>query len=235
MCGRYTLHTERKRIREQFKIARAFAKLEKLFSRYNIAPTQQVAAVRVAGEDGARELVALRWGLIPPWAKEAKSEYSTINARAETVAQKPTFRGPFRRRRCLIPADGFYEWATLPGGKEKQPLYITLKDGGLFAFAGLWERWEPHEGQEGEPVESCTIVVTDANALLRRVHDRMPVILDPAGYDLWLDPASNDPARLTKLLKPFDAERMTMRPVSRRVNSPKNDDPACIEPAEADA
>lgn len=230
MCGRYTLHTPRDQIVERFRIASDLATLEKLFDRFNVAPSQQVAAVRVFSDDGPRELVSLRWGLIPHWAKEAKSEYSTINARAETVAEKPTFRTAFRRRRCLIPADGFFEWMPLPGGKGKQPWYVTMQDGEPFAFAGLWDRWEPTEGREGEPVESCTIIVTDANALMRRIHDRMPVILDPADYDAWLDPQAHSPARLAELLQPFDADKMTMRPVSRHVNSPKYDDPACIEP-----
>ncbi|HWP00716.1 MAG TPA: SOS response-associated peptidase [Methylococcus sp.] len=231
MCGRYTLQTPSDKLREQYRIERARERLEKLFARYNIAPSQDVAAVRVA-RDGVRELVPLRWGLIPHWAKEAKADYSTINARAETAAEKPAFRSAFRYRRCLIPADGFYEWQPRPGSKIKQPWYITRKDGEPFAFAGLWERWEPRPGAQGEPVESCTILVTDANDLLRPIHDRMPVILDPAAYDLWLDPAVRDPNLLRALLKPYPAESMTAWKVGTRVNSPRNDDPECLEPAE---
>lgn len=176
----HPLHTPRDRIIERFRIARDLATLDALFARYNIAPSQSVAAIRVLSGEEGRELVSLRWGLIPHWAKEAKSEYSTINARAETVAEKPTFRAAFRRRRCLIPADGFFEWSPTPDGTGKQPWYVTRKDGGLFAFAGLLERWEPADGMEGQAVDSCTIIVTEANDLLRRIHDRMPVILDPA-------------------------------------------------------
>lgn len=227
MCGRYTLRVPRARIIERFQIARDLTSQEHLFERYNIAPSQKVAAVRIA-LDGARELVPLRWGLIPHWAKEARSEYSTINARAETVAEKPAFRSAFRQRRCLIPADGFYEWQVRPGSKLKQPWYIQLKDGELFAFAGLWERWEPRAGVEGEPVESCTILVTDANELVRPIHDRMPVILDPADYEIWLNP-THDPAALRALLKPYPAQAMVAWKIGTRVNNPRNDDPACLE------
>ena len=165
MCGRYTLHTPRDRIRERYRIARDLATLEKLFERYNIAPSQQVAAVRIA-RDGVRELVPLRWGLIPHWAKDPKTGYSMINARAESVATKPAFRDAFRRRRCLIPADGFYEWKQV--GTAKQPFHIRLKGGEDFAFAGLWEHWQG----EGQEIESCSIIVTDANELLSHIHDR---------------------------------------------------------------
>ena len=228
MCGRYVLNTPRDVIRERYRIERDLAVLDRLFQRFNIAPSQPVAAIRLGPEDGRRELVALRWGLIPPWAREPKTDYSTINARAETVAVKPAFRHVFRRR-CLIPADGFYEWARRPEGQAKQPWYITLADGEPFAFAGLWERWEPRAGAEGEPVESCTIVVTDANGCMQPIHDRMPVILQPADYDRWLDPAGKNPE---ELLKPYPEELMTRRPVSSGVNSPKNDEPECIAAVE---
>ncbi|QXP89618.1 SOS response-associated peptidase [Methylococcus capsulatus] len=229
MCGRYTLTTAADQYKAQVKYERARAFLEKLFARYNIAPTQDVAAVRT-GTDGVRELVALRWGLIPGWSKAPKTEYSTINARAETVAEKPAFRSAFRRRRCLILADGYYEWQARPGSKLKRPWYIRRADGEPFAFAGLWERWEPHPGEEGEPVESCSIIVTDANALTRPIHDRMPVILDPAAYEVWLDPECRDKTGLLALLRPFPAEEMTAWRVSTHVNSPKHDDPACVAP-----
>ena len=220
MCGRFTLHPEPARIREQFQVDRMLD----LAPRFNIAPSQDVAAVRTA-PDGCRELVLLHWGLVPRWADQAKTGYSTINARAETVASKPAYREAYRRRRCLIPADGFYEWAAVPGGK--QPHYFSLRDGSPFAFAGLWERWE----KAGEALESCAIIVTEANALVRPIHDRMPVILAPADYALWLDPDMRDAAKLEPLLRPLDARKMSERAVSRRVNSPANDDPRCIEPA----
>ncbi len=226
MCGRYTLYAARDRIIERFRIARDLTAQKKLFPRYNIAPTQEVAAVRLAC-DRSRELVALRWGLIPHWAKEAKTDYSTINARAETVAEKPAFRDAFRRRRCLIPADGFYEWQARPSAKLKQPWYIQLKSGELFAFAGLWERWEPRLGQAGEPVESCTILVTGANDLVRPIHDRMPVILDPADYGIWLDP-TGDLKAVRALLRPYPADAMCAWAVSVYVNNPHHDDPACL-------
>lgn len=227
MCGRYTLKTPRDQILERFHIARDLLPQD-LLGRYNIAPSQLVAAVRI-GSGGVRELVPLRWGLVPPWAKEEKTGYSMINARAESVATKPAFRDAFRRRRCLIPADGFYEWQLRPGSKLKQPWYFQLKDGEPFAFAGLWERWEPRSGRAGEPVESCTILVTDANELVHPIHDRMPVILDPVGCETWLDPGY-DSSALQALLKPYPAHAMTAWKVGTRVNNPRNDDLACLEP-----
>ncbi|MCA9086991.1 MAG: SOS response-associated peptidase, partial [Planctomycetaceae bacterium] len=158
-----------------------------LTPRYNVAPSQSVGVIRVT-HAGHREFVALRWGLVPAWSLEPRTAYSTFNARAETVADKPTYRHAFRRRRCLIPADGFYEWRTV--GKRKQPYCIAPTDGQPFAFAGLWERWE----RDGTVVESCTIVVTTANATIAPLHDRMPVILARADEALWLDPALTDPA-----------------------------------------
>jgi putative SOS response-associated peptidase YedK len=225
MCGRYTIHTPRDKIRERYGIARDLATLEKLFERYNVAPSQPVAAVRIA-RDGVRELVPLRWGLIPHWAKDPKTGYSMINARAETVAAKPAFRDAFRRRRCLIPADGFYEWKQV--GTAKQPFHIRMKEGGDFAFAGLWEHWQG----EDQEIESCSIIVTDANDLLRPIHDRMPVILDPADYEAWLDPENRDTEALAGLLMPYPAERMEAVPVSRRVNSPKTDEASLLDPVE---
>ncbi|UZR29050.1 SOS response-associated peptidase [Methylococcus mesophilus] len=232
MCGRYTLTTPADKYKAQLKYERARAILEKLFARYNIAPTQDVAAVRT-GTDGVRELVALHWGLIPSWSKESKTTFSTINAKSETVAEKPAFRGAFRHRRCLILADGYYEWQARPGSRAKQPWYIKLAGGDLFAFAGLWERWEPKPNQPGEPIESCSIIVTDANELMRPIHDRMPVILDPAAYDVWLDPDCRDKTGLLSLLRPYPADEMTAWKVSTHVNSPRHDDAECLEPIEA--
>ena len=221
MCGRYTLSARR--------LERAERALHSLFPeldpRYNIAPSQDVPIIRESPE-GKYELVMARWGLVPRWAKEPKTGYSMINARAETVAEKPAFRDAFRRRRCLIPADGFYEWKQ--AGTAKQPFHIRLKDGGDFAFAGLWERWRG----EGQEIESCSIIVTDANDLLRPIHDRMPVILDPADYAAWLDPENRDAEALAQLLKPYPAGQMEAVPVSRRVNSPKVDEASLLEPVE---
>lgn len=191
--------------------------------RYNVAPSQPVGAIRTA-EDGSREWVTLRWGLIPAWAAEPRTVYSTINARAETVAEKPTYRQAFRRRRCLIPADGFYEWRKL--GARKQPYCIAPADGEPVAFAGLWERWE----RDGQTLESCTIVVTQANALVAPIHDRMPVILDPAAEARWLDPHVTDPAALCPLLVPCPPERLRLWPVGTAVNRPGTEGPDLITP-----
>lgn len=217
MCGRFTLTTSSEALRAHFGLAGLPAPLA---PRYNIAPSQDIAAVRQGA--GGRELILLRWGLVPSWAKEAKTDFSMINARAETVAVKPAYRTAFRRRRCLIPADGFYEWRTADG---KQPYRFTV-EGGLFAFAGLWERWQ---GPTGEVVESCTILVTDANELVRQVHERMPVIIDPADYAFWLDPAITEPEALRPLLAPFPADRMRGYPVGRKVNRSDYDAPDAIE------
>jgi putative SOS response-associated peptidase YedK len=165
----------------------------------------------------------VRWGLIPFWAKDVKIGNRLINARAESVSVKPAFRAAWKQRRCLVPADAFYEWRRLE--KRKQPYMVMLRDRGPFAFAGLWERWE---APDGERIESCTIITTDANELVRQIHDRMPVILDPVDYALWLDPSAK-PERLQPLLRPAVASALVAVPVSPRVNSPKNDDPSVIQ------
>jgi len=171
-----------------------------------------VPAIRQA--EAGREAVLLRWGLIPYWAKDEKFGYHTINARAETVDRKPAFRSAFKRRRCLIPATGFYEWKKL--NRHKQPYHIRVKDRELFAFAGLWEHWR---SPEGKAIESCTIIVTDANEVLKSIHDRMPVILDPGDYDTWLDPDNRDVDRLRSLLRPYPPNRMEFWPVSWKAGS----------------
>jgi putative SOS response-associated peptidase YedK len=192
--------------------------------RYNIAPTQDVAVVRYAREGDGRELVLLRWGLVPFWAKDVVVGYKMINARAETIGEKPAFRHAFRQRRCLVVADGFYEWAkTLTG--RKQPFFMTVADDRPFAFAGLWESWS---SPKGERIESCAIIVTQANEMLRPIHDRMPAILDGDHFDSWLDmkaPLTDVKA----LLRPFPGA-MTLFPVSSRVNAVRNDDPDCLAP-----
>jgi putative SOS response-associated peptidase YedK len=222
MCGRYSITTPIEGLRQIF----LFEELPNLEARYNVAPSQEVPAVRLE-DDGKRHLRMLRWGLIPFWAKDRKIGYKTINARAETVADKPAFRSAFRQRRCLIPADGFYEWHTEDGGK--QPYRVVMADGSPFAFAGLWESWRDPEA--GETVESCTIIVTDANATLRPIHHRMPVILPPAAYGPWLDPEAGRDA-LEALLQPCPDDVVAAYKVSTHVNKPANDDAACIEPLE---
>ncbi|MGQ0633101.1 MAG: SOS response-associated peptidase [Planctomycetaceae bacterium] len=214
MCGRYNLRTPAAALAEIF---RALDPPE-ISPRFNIAPTQQVLIVR---QDDRRAFAQVRWGLIPPWAKDEKGGPPLINARAETVRDKPAFRHAFERQRCLIPADGFYEWQKL--GKAKQPFHIAMRDKKPFAFAGLWERWT-HGPQ---PVDSCTIVTTTANDLLRPLHDRMPVIVAPAEYDTWLAGAPDDAARL---LIPYPAEALRASAVGLTVNNARNETPECIEP-----
>jgi len=220
MCGRYTLASPTERLAEEFGVDASSIELS---PNYNVAPTQGVAAV--LEEAGQRRLEVLRWGLIPPWADDPGIGSRMINARSETAPGKPSFRRAFRERRCLIPADGFYEWQRTNGAK--QPYYIHMEDGRPFAFAGLWESWS--KGGEGE-VRTCTILTTGANALVGEVHDRMPVILAHDAYDVWLDPASESD-ELTGLLVPFPEDGMEAYPVSRFVNSPSNNDPRCVEPA----
>lgn len=220
MCGRYTLQATPEEIAAQFVIEEP-----PLFKpRYNIAPSQTVPVVRIRPDTTRHELVLLRWGLIPFWAKDPKIAYSTINAKAETVAEKPLFRSAFRKRRCLIPTSGFYEWQHQ--GRQKQPMYIHLRDRRPFAFAGLWERWEP---KDGEPIESCTIITTEPNEFMRPIHNRMPVILTAQDYEVWLDPAVQQTDALQALLKPYPAEEMEAYAVSKMVNNPRFDMPQCVE------
>ncbi|HZW37238.1 MAG: SOS response-associated peptidase [Deltaproteobacteria bacterium] len=221
MCGRFTLFEPDQVLAREFGVS-GFPPLP---PRYNIAPSQPVAAVRASPAGKGRELALLRWGLIPSWAKDPAIGDRLINARAETAREKPSFRNAFKRRRCLIPASGFYEWQRKERGK--QPHYIRMRDGHLFAFAGLWDRWES-PGAGG--VETCTILTTDANAVLVPIHDRMPVILPRGEYARWLDPSLQDPDSLAALLVPYPPEGMLAIPVSPRVNSPAVDDEGCIAP-----
>jgi putative SOS response-associated peptidase YedK len=221
MCGRYSITTPIEGLRRLFKFKEP---LPNLPPRYNVAPTQQVPIVRTGpGDQHDRELAMVRWGLIPFWAKDASIGARMINARAEGIADKPAFRAALRSRRYLVPADGFYEWQATPG--RKLPWRITLKDGGPFAFAGLWERWD--KAPDGIPVESCTIVTTSANQLLRPLHDRMPVILAPDDHAAWL---GEDAVReVGELLRPYPSEEMRTYRVSTVVNNVKNDGPECFE------
>ncbi|MEX1026482.1 MAG: SOS response-associated peptidase [Candidatus Paceibacterota bacterium] len=221
MCGRFTLRTPAKEIAQLFDVT-----VPDFDPRYNIAPSQDVAAVRFSPEKEKREFVFLQWNLVPFWADEPKTKYSLINARAETVAEKRSFREAFRKRRCLILADGFYEWQKRDG--KKQPYFMHMKDDRPFAFAGLWEHWHGDD----EELESCTIIVTEANELLKPIHDRMPVILDTDDYDLWLDPKLGDKQRLQELLRPYSSEEMEAYPVSTLVNKPQNDMEKCVKPVE---
>ncbi len=219
MCGRFALTTPPDVLAALFRVEAvpAFA------PRYNVAPTQRIPAVR--GSAGTREMVLLHWGLVPFWADDASIASRMINARAETAAAKPAFRAAFRKRRCLIPADGFYEWRKQ--GKAKQPYYIHRADGQPLAFAGLWERWDKGD----EPLESCTILTTTPNALVAELHNRMPVILEPGAFERYLDPAVEDAAAIGELLGPAAEGVLDAYPVSTHVNKPANDDPRCLERA----
>jgi putative SOS response-associated peptidase YedK len=221
MCGRYTLATPVEKLVEEFGISGPPPDLP---PSYNVAPTQNIATI--VESDDTRRLELMRWGLIPSWADDPEIGSRMINARSETVAEKPSFRAAFKKRRCLVPADGFYEWRKLDGGK--QPHHIRVRDGRPFAFAGLWEVWRPEDGPE---VRSCTILTTEANELISPIHGRMPVILPPESYELWLDPGVEERDPLTDLLRPYPAEDMEAYPVSRFVNNPSHDDPRCVEPA----
>jgi putative SOS response-associated peptidase YedK len=219
MCGRFTLTASPDELTGFFGLAAA----PPLEPRYNIAPTQQVFAVR-ADQGGHRQGAMLRWGLIPSWANDPGIGNKMLNARSETAADKPSFRGAMRRRRCLIAASGFFEWQKV--GSKKQPYYIHSRDDGPLAFAGLWERWDKGEG----PVESCTILTTGANDLMRPLHDRMPVILDAQDFDRWLDAATQEADEVTPLLVPCPEGVLTNYAISTRVNNVRNQGPRCIEP-----
>lgn len=220
MCGRYTLTVDAALLAELFELE----PLTELAPRYNIAPTQTVPIVRRGG-GGDREWARVRWGLIPSWAKDATIGNRLINARAETAADKPSFRSAFRHRRCLIPADGFFEWAKVDGGK--QPHHIRFADRRPFAFAGLWESWSP---PDGDRVESCTILTTGPNELVAGLHDRMPVILPSERHADWIGGGPLGPDAAEAMLVPHPADDMEAVPVSTYVNSPRNDDPRCLEP-----
>jgi putative SOS response-associated peptidase YedK len=221
MCGRFTLRSEPRAVAGLFDLL----DVPDLQPRYNIGPTQDVPVVRLRQDRPGRELAALRWGLIPSWADNPSIGNRLINARGETLAEKPTFRSAFKRRRCLVAADGFYEWKAV--GKKKQPYHFSMTDGRPFGFAGLWESWQ----RDGDEIESVTIVTTAANELLADYHERMPVIVHPDDFDLWLDPRVTDRDRLEPLLRPYPGDEMVARAVSTLVNSPKTDSPECLGPA----
>jgi putative SOS response-associated peptidase YedK len=220
MCGRYELHSHPAAIALAFGLAHP----PDVHARYNIAPMTDVPIVRVNAE-GRRELVRMRWGLVPRWAKDPAIGARMINARGETIADKPSFRMAFRRHRCLLPADGFYEWQATGTGERvrKQPLHIGMKDGSVFALGGFCERWL---SAEGDVLDTCTIITTAANGLLKPVHDRMPMIVAPENYARWLDPANADVA---DLIAPYRSEAMAYYPVSPRVNNVRHDDASLIE------
>lgn len=221
MCGRFTLVADPNDLREIFPWLNIPHPPE---PRYNVAPTQPVAVIP---NDGKHTLDYFNWGLIPSWAKDPSIGSRMINARAETLEEKPSFRSAFRRRRCLIPASGFYEWKSEPGQKAKTPIYIQQKNGKPFAFGGLWERWE---SPDGSTIFSCTIITTPPNDLVSQVHDRMPLILEQADHAVWLDPGEPPLDKLKTLLKPYPSEILQAYPVSKMVNKPDYDSPELIRP-----
>jgi putative SOS response-associated peptidase YedK len=224
MCGRFVLMTPGRSLASRFRLTEE----PTLEPRYNIAPTQVVAIVAESRQKSRRELRMVKWGLIPFWAQDARAGARLINARSESAAEKPAFRTAFKRRRCLIPADGFYHWKKTEGSKG--PYFVGLANQEVFAFAGLWDWWK---GPEGEIVESCTILTTDANELLRPMHERMPVILSLEDYDLWLDPEVSNPELLKPLLKPYPSDKMIVYRVGEKVNKATYEAPDCIEPLKA--
>lgn len=222
MCGRFTLTADPKKIKETFPWLKIPAGVQ---PRYNIAPTQPVPVVPNNGEN---RLDLFNWGLVPFWAKDPSIGNRMINARAETLAEKPAYRNAYKRRRCLILADGFYEWQQQKGSKSKIPMYFYLKSGEPFAFGGLWEDWQSADGSE---ILSCTIITTQPNELVAPIHNRMPLILPQSSYELWLTPGEVSLDQLDAVLQPFPAEQMAFHPVSRQVNNPANEDPSCIQEA----
>ena len=219
MCGRYSLHSKAPAINSEYQIRDSVV----LAPRYNIAPTQDAPVVR-AVDGKRRSLSILRWGLIPSWAKDEKIGHRMINARAETVAEKPSFRSALQKRRCIIPADGFYEWKQTEQGK--QPYFIQPHKRSLLGLAGLWEEWKSKEGQA---IQSFTIITTEANGFMQPIHDRMPVILDRNYYEQWLNCRDYDGKQVSHLLKPCPGDLLDMYPVGKQVNSPSNDSRACIQ------
>jgi len=221
MCGRFTLTVSPDTLSNLFK-----AEWSSPFKpRYNITPTQQAPVVRTSPADDKLHIDLLKWGLIPSWAKDASIGSHMINARSETVDQKPSFRTALKHRRCIVPASGFYEWQAVEG--KKHPLYIKLKDDSLMMFAGIWDHWK---NPEGNVTESFSILTTSSNKLIMPLHDRMPVILDPQYKDIWLDNQVSDPERLKPLFSSYPPGQMEMYPVGDLVNSPRNDVPECIQP-----
>ncbi|MCW5829971.1 MAG: SOS response-associated peptidase [Deltaproteobacteria bacterium] len=224
MCGRFTSNAD-DLTWEEYSDLLGFDLSHKVAPRYNIAPSQPVEIVRVSPSSGKTELVPVKWGLVPSWAKDPAIGNRMINARAETAHEKPSFRSAFKHRRCLIPATGFYEWQARGKG-PKQPYHITMKAGGLFSMAGLWEHWQAPDGSE---LETCTILTTEPNDLMAPIHNRMPVILPPSEARKWIDPKTKADD-LKPILVPLSADMMQALPVSRIVNDPKNDKPECVEP-----
>jgi putative SOS response-associated peptidase YedK len=227
MCGRYVSSTPVGVLAERFQVEDVRA--DELGPRFNVAPTDEVYAV-AEGKDGTRRLGTFKWGLVPFWAKDPKVGSRMINARVETLRSK--FTRTLERRRCIIPADGFYEWQERPAGQRKQPFFIHRKDGEPLAFAGLWEVWHDDDNPDGDPLRTCSIVTTDANQVVARTHDRMPVTLGPDKWGAWLDVGQHDLDVIEGLLVPGDPSELEVYPVSTDVNSVKNDGAHLVDPLE---
>jgi putative SOS response-associated peptidase YedK len=232
MCGRFARRSTQEVLADWFGVE--LEDMPWFAPTYNAAPQSTQPVVRVNRDSGGREIALMRWGLVPFWAKDPKFGYSTINARAEEAASKPAYREALKKRRCLVPADAFYEWQRI-SEKNKQPYAIALKSGEPYALAGLWETWKP---QEGPALETFTILTTDPNELMQTIHNRMPVILDQRDYERWLDPDGRNSGDLARppidLLRPYPAEKMQAWPVSQRVGNVRNNDPELLEPAASD-
>ncbi len=225
MCGRFTLISPGEVLAEFFELVDTPI----VEPRYNIAPTQLAPVVRFDANMSARRLDCLQWGLVPHWAKDPSIGSRMINARSETAAEKPSFRSAMKHRRCMVVTNGFYEWRKGEGREPKQPFFIQMKDGGPFAMAGLWEQWK---GRDGSIIDSCTILTTEPNDLMRPLHDRMPVILNQIDYATWLDPKTQTAPPLAPLFRPYAADAMKAHAVTTYVNKPANDSPVCIQSIE---
>lgn len=224
MCGRFPLHVSDEELQQAFQVSGDV----EVPTRYNIPPGQDVPVVRAGnGNSSDRELASFQWGLVPFWADDPDIGSNLINARAETVQEKPSFRDAYRKRRCIVPASGFYEWKSENG--SKQPYFIKPENRSLFGFAGLWEHWTDEE--EEQEIHSCTILTTSPNRLMKPIHNRMPVILPLSRYDPWLDP-DEDPDHLSSFLTPCQSSELEAYPVPQEVNNPEYDEPSCIEPIE---
>jgi putative SOS response-associated peptidase YedK len=231
VCGRFTSTVAPADLARYFDVDEVV--VDDLGARWNVAPTDEVYAVAQSATSGRRRLGTFRWGLVPFFAKDAKAGARMINARAETLLEKPAFRRPFERYRCIVPADGFYEWEALEGKRKKQPWYFRRKDGDVLAFAGLWSAWRPDRDSDDGRLVSCSIITGQPNELVGQVHDRMPVVLPPSTWDAWLDPTNDDVASLQALLTPAPAELFEATAVVDAVSNVRNDGPHLLEPVAA--
>ena len=229
MCGRYVAATPVDKLAEQFLVEEVKVAVHE--ASFNVAPTDEVLAVAV-GRDGARQLGSFRWGLVPSWAKDTTVGSRMINLRSETVSEKPSFRRTLSRRRCILPADGFYEWKAMGKGRKKQPFFVRARDGSVLAIAGLWEVWKPQGEEDADWLRTCTVITTEPNDVVRPIHDRMPVILPPAAWDTWLDQSNQDPDDLAKVLVPAPGDLLEAYPVGFDVNDVRNDGDHLVTPLE---